>query len=86
MITLHILIAVILTVVTTGVFASAIKRNKNTLMLRVMQGSLALTALSGTALVVTQGGLGRFCATMTVATLAVVLVARFYDQRVPSQV
>lgn len=81
MLIFHIVIATILTLSALTQFSAGAVRRKLPFARLASLVSLALTAMSGTVLALTYGGLGKFCLTMTVATLAIVMVDRFYVRR-----
>jgi hypothetical protein len=79
---LHIIVALITTVATAGVFAAAYAR-RETKLYTLMMGSFALTATSGISLLfVTSGQLGHVCAMMTFFLLATLVARAYYRTRV----
>ena len=80
--TSHIIIASIMTLASVGVLAAASSRRETKAYL-VMLASFAATVVSGTALLfVSAGGLGRFCAMMSVFTLMTIVAGQYYRVRV----
>lgn len=80
--TSHIVIASIMTLATVGVFAAAYSRRETKAYL-VMLTSFAATVVSGIALLfVSAGGLGRFCAMMSMFTLMTIAAGQYYRVRV----
>ena len=80
--TSHIIIASVMTLATVGVLAAAHNRQQ-TKSYVVMLVSFAATVVSGTALLfVSTGGLGRFCAMMSVFTLMTIVAGQYYRVRV----
>ena len=80
--TSHIVIASIMTLATVGVFAAAYNRRETKAYL-VMLASFAATVVSGIALLfVSAGGLGRFCAMMSMFTLMTIAAGQYYRVRV----
>ena len=74
---LHILVASILTVSSLVVTVSARQRQTTNAYL-VMMVTFGATIVSGLSLLLVGASLGRVCATMTALTLAVLLVRRYY--------
>jgi hypothetical protein len=81
MLILHIVLASLLIISTVVLLFAGITRNKATWVRTAAQGGLLSTFLSGGMLVLTYGGLGKFCVTMSAMTLAVLAVDRFYLYR-----
>lgn len=78
---LHIFIAVAMTVSTLAVYVAAYSRQE-TRAYRAMLVTFGITILSGAGLLaVSAAGLGRFCAVMSVFTLSVLLARAFYRNR-----
>jgi hypothetical protein len=83
---LHILVASIMTGATVGVFAAAHAR-RETKAYSVMLGTFGATTVSGIGLMfISAGGLGRFCAMMSVFTLSVLVARAYYRRRTVSSV
>lgn|GEM_PF-1935523 len=77
----HIVIASILVLTTSAVFAAAWQR-RQTRAYRPMIGSFVLTIASGTVLLfVGLGGIGRICAAMSAVTLATIAARHYYLKR-----
>ena len=84
MLILHIIIASLLTISATGLLVAALKRyNRPQLRILSIVG-LVMTFITGVSLVVSYGGIGRFCASMTIATVSVIAIERFYIYRLAS--
>lgn len=80
--TSHIIIASIMTLASVGVLAAASSRRETKAYL-VMLASFAATVVSGIALLfVSAGGLGRFCAMMSMFTLMTIAAGQYYRVRV----
>lgn len=78
----HVLVSVVLTLMITAVLASAVMSRK-TRTHAVMWMNFAATSISGLALIfVSPAGLGRFCAMMTAFSLLTIVAHQVYRRRV----
>ena len=82
--TLHILVASVMTVTMVGVFTAAYRRHE-TAAYQAMLASFGVTILSGIGLLfVSPTGLGRLCVMMSIFTILVVAVRAYYRKQVIS--
>lgn len=82
--TLHILVASVMSFAIVAVIASAHKQ-RETRFYQTMMGSFILTIVSGVGLLlVTAGTLGRICVMMSAFTFTVIAVRAYYRKNVPA--
>ncbi len=79
--TLHISVALVMTIATLGVFAAGYARRESKAY-TVMLASFGVTVFSGIGLLfVSNGALGRFCAMMSAFTVSVLIARAYYRKR-----
>jgi hypothetical protein len=80
---LHILAALITTVAIIGVTISAYRKSETKLYMTMLL-SFGVTAVSGIGLVFIVGGLGRFCAMMSMYVVLVMMARSYYHKQIAS--
>lgn len=79
--TLHIAVALVMTIATLGVFAAGYAQRESKAYI-AMLASFGVTVMSGVGLLfVSAGGLGRFCAMMSAFSLSVIVARAYYRKR-----